>query len=776
MRRIVVLGLLAQLAWTQEFSKGGELDAAVEGAIREGQIPGAVVVVGHRGQVVYRKAYGHRALVPAREPMTVDTIFDCASLTKVVSTTTAILRLVEEGKIRLNDPVTRYLPEFQGGASPITIRNLMTHFSGLRPDVDLEPAWTGYETGIRMALVDKPRFAPGERFVYSDINYLLLGEIVRRLSGEPLASYVKRILFEPLGMTDSMFQPPNTLLARIAPTERSSKTGPPLRGVVHDPTSRNMGGIAGHAGMFSTAGDLARFSQMMLNQGDWNGRRILSAAVIQKATEPQTPADQPILRGLGWDIDSAFSGARGDLFPVGSYGHTGFTGTSMWIDPRSQTYVILLTNAVHPAYRGAPITSLRGRVASIVAAEVSVTGPGVLLTGYNETITGAGIRRVVARNGDVLTGLDVLVEEKFAEFKGKRVGLITNHTGVDREGRRNIDRMVEAGVNLVSLFAPEHGFFGVEDHENVGHSIDPKTGIRVWSLYARKTRRPSSQMLTGLDALVFDIQDIGSRFYTYVSTMVITMEEAAKKRIAFYVLDRPNPITGVKVEGPVLDRRLESFVGCYPMPTRHGMTLGELARMLNVERNIDVDLHVVPMKNWERGDWFDSTGQLWINPSPNMRSLSAATLYPGIAMLEASRNYSVGRGTDTPFEVIGAEFIQGRTLARYLNQRMIPGIRVYPTRFKPAASILAGKTLEGVRFIVTDRTALNSAQLGVEVSAALVRLYPGKIDFNANLKLIGNRELVGRLQAGEDPKTIQQKLEGPLRQFLAVRDKYLLYR
>ncbi|MFN0165002.1 MAG: exo-beta-N-acetylmuramidase NamZ domain-containing protein [Bryobacteraceae bacterium] len=776
MRPIVVLGLLAQLASAQPFSKGPDVDAAVEGAIQDGQIPGAVVVVGHRGNVVYRKAYGNRALIPAKEPMTVDTIFDCASLTKVVATTTAVLQLVEAGKIRLNDPVTRHLPEFQAGKSSITIRNLMTHFSGLRPDLDLEPAWSGYETGIRLALSDKPKFAPGERFVYSDINYILLGEIVRRLSGEPLPDYVRRILFEPLGMTDSLFQPPESLARRIAPTERTSKNGPPLRGVVHDPTSRYMGGVAGHAGLYSTADDLARFAQMMLNQGEWNGRRILSAGVIQKAIEPQTPADQPILRGLGWDIDSPFSGARGDLFPVGSYGHTGFTGTSLWIDPRSQAYVILLTNAVHPVYRGGPITSLRGRVSTIVAAAVGVAGPGVSLTGYNETISGAGIRRAVARNSEVLTGLDVLVEQKFAALQGKRVGLITNHTGIDRDGRRNVDRMVDAGVNVVSLFAPEHGFFGAEDQENINHSTDPKTGIRIWSLYAGKTRRPARQMLTGLDVLVFDIQDIGSRFYTYVSTMVLSMEEAAKKRIAFYVLDRPNPISGVKVEGPVLDARLESFVGCFPMPTRHGMTLGELARMLNVERAVDVNLHVVSMKNWERGDWFDSTGQLWVNPSPNMRSLSAATLYPGIAMLEASRNYSVGRGTDTPFEIVGAEFIHGRMLARYLNQRMIPGIRVYPTRFKPATSVLAGKMIEGVRFIVTDRAALNSAQLGIELAAALIRLYPGKIDFKANLKLIGNRELVELLQAGEDPRSIQQKLEEPLREFLAVRDKYLLYR
>src|SRR5262249_29077728 len=253
-----------------------------------------------------------------------------------------------------DDRVTEYLPEFQNGKSEITIRNLMTHFSGLRPDLDMPPAWTGYQTGVRLALADKPTSAPGERFVYSDINFILLGEIVRRLGGQPLDQYAGENFYTPLGMTDSRFQPPATLRGRIAPTEGN------LRGVVHDPTARAMGGVAGHAGLFSTGADLARFCEMTLGKGALDGVRVLSPLTVEKFTTPQSPPDQPILRGLGWDIDSPYSSNRGELFPIGSYGHTGFTGTSLWIDPVSQTYVILLTNSVHPTRRPA-ITSLRPR-------------------------------------------------------------------------------------------------------------------------------------------------------------------------------------------------------------------------------------------------------------------------------------------------------------------------------------------------------------------------------------------------------------------------------
>jgi uncharacterized protein YbbC (DUF1343 family)/CubicO group peptidase (beta-lactamase class C family) len=738
---ICCTGLYCTVAPAQTFPGAADLDAAINQAIREDKIPGAVVLVGHDGHVVYRKAYGFRALLPVKEPMTADTIFDIASLTKIVATTSGMMKLFEEGRVRIDDPVTVYLPQFQRGSSPITVRDLMTHFSGLRPDLDLNPPWNDYDTGIRKALADKPAGPPETKFVYSDINFILAGEIVHRLSGLPENRYLKNILFDPLGMSETDYLPSPDLKPRIAPTEMQD--GRILRGVVHDPTARYMGGVAGHAGVFSTADDLAKFCQMILDGGDG----IFNPSTIQLFTTPHTPPNQPILRGLGWDIQSPYSGVRGALFPVGSFGHTGFTGTSIWLDPASRTYVVLLTNSVHPHARKS-ITPLRGQVATIVARSV----------GYSST----------------RTGLDVLEQGDFRIFQGKRIGLITNQTGVDRLGRRNVDAMRAAGVNVVALFSPEHGLEGVEDRPGIGDATDKITGIKVWSLYG-KTLRPTPEMLRGVDALVFDIQDIGARFYTYESTMHYAMEEAAKAKLPFYVLDRPNPITGTHVEGPMLDADKLSFTGSFPLPLRHGMTIGELASLINAATNPNAELHVIEMTGWHREDWFDATGLPWVNPSPNIRNIDEALLYPGIAMLEYSTNYSVGRGTDTPFEQIGADWIRGADLAGRLSELNIPGVRISPAQFKPAASSnsnLSGKTISGVRFAVTDRELFSSTQLGLAVAAALESLYPKKIDVEVNRNLIGNSAVMRALESGADPSSASN---ANLKEFLELRRKFLLY-
>lgn len=747
--------LCCEPALAQTFSGAAEVDAAINRAIHDDKIPGAVLLVGHQGKVIYRKAYGNRALAPAKEPMTVDTIFDLASLTKVVATTSCLMKLFEEGRLWPDDPVTKYLPEFQGGKSPITIRDLMTHFSGLRPDLDLEPEWSGYGTGIHRALTDKPAAPPETKFVYSDINFILLGEIVKRLSGMPENEYAKKILFDPLGMKETGYLPAAALRPRIAPTE-TMKDGTILRGTVHDPTARYMGGVAGHAGVFSTADDLAKFCRMMLEGGDG----LFSPVTIRKFTTPASPLGLPEVRGLGWDIDSRYSGNRGGLFPAGdSFGHTGFTGTSLWIDPRSQTYVVLLTNSGHPHLRAA-VTPLRREVATIVAKAVGYkpgdTGPGALPT----------------ESGPTETGLDILNASRFGIFKGRHVGLITNQTGLDRSGRRNVDLMKAAGVDVVALFSPEHGFAGAEDHADIADDKDPATGIHIWSLYG-KTLRPTREMLRGIDTLVFDIQDIGVRFYTFESTMLYAMEVAAKAKIPFYVLDRPNPLTGNHVEGPLLDADKLSFVGAWTLPLRHGLTIGELATIENAELNLHADLRVIQMAGWNRAEWFDETGLPWVNPSPNIRDAGEALLYPGLAMLEYSFNYSVGRGTETPFELVGADWIRSGELADYLSARNIPGVTVKPVTFTPAASHFAGKTIQGVGFTVTDRKLFSSERLGLEVAEALAKLYPGKIVWETDKNLIGSAAVIAALQQGGDAFEAAGK---GLEAFEADRKKYLLYR
>jgi uncharacterized protein YbbC (DUF1343 family) len=776
LRRVFVLLLAACLSLPAAWQGSERLDEIINRAIEERTTPGAVLLVSHNGVVVHRKAYGNRTLLPSPEPMTLDTIFDCASLTKVVATTTAIMMLVEEGKLRLTDRVTKYLPDFARGRSPITIEQLLTHYSGLRPDVDLEPAWAGYETGIGLAYREKPVANPGSRFIYSDINYILLGEIVRAVSGKPLDEFAEERVFEPLGMVDASFRPSEDLIPRIAPTERLAD-GTILRGVVHDPTTRFMGGLAGHAGLFATADDLSRFSKMMLDGGALDGQRILNPLTIVKMTTPQSPRGREARRGFGWDFDSPYSSVRGDLFLIGSYGHTGFTGTSIWIDPFTKTYVILMTNRVHPTTRTS-VVSLRSQVASAVAASLTELDVDRLrLTALGlQTAADADSSSEDESGENTLTGLDVLVRDEFAPFRGKRVGLITNHTGVDRLGRRNVDLFAKAdGVTLQAIFSPEHGLRGLLDQENIDDARDAATGVPVFSLYQGERRRPTAEMLQNIDVLVFDIQDIGARFYTYITTMAYAMEEAAGRNIPFYVLDRPNPINGLAVEGPILDESYRSFIGYFEMPARHGMTIGEVAGMFNVERKIGAQLEVIRMENWRRDQWFDETGLPWIDPSPNMRNLQQALLYPGVALLEGLRNYSVGRGTDTPFEFIGADWINGPQLASYLNRRGLPGVRFYPVRRTPDASHLAGVPIDGVQILVLQRDRLEPTRLGLEIATALIELYPGRVQLAETARLIANQQTILSLEAQESPNSIWTVWEMEKEQFQEIRSRYLLY-
>ncbi len=758
------------------------IEPLVTEAIARRELPGAVVLAGRGNQILYKRAFGNRSVAPSIEPMTVDTIFDLASLTKVVATTTAVMLLVEDGRLRLTDRVADHVPGFERyGKDRITIRHLLTHASGLRPDLDLEDPFDGAAEAIRRAIEEVPVAAPNERVIYSDINFFLLGHVVERVTHEPLPTFLGARVFGPLGMRDTTFLPPLSLRSRIAPTQSCEPLAWPcdtpaatmLRGIVHDPTARRMGGYAGHAGLFGTADDLATFARMLLNGGKWNGRRVLSPLSVVKMSRRATPDSMMPVRGLGWDIDSPFSSNRGELFPVGSFGHTGFTGTSMWIDPVTRTFVIFLSNRVHPDGKG-DVTPLRARVATVVAsaipdANVSLTTP----------MTGAdfGSRGAVASATPVLpvlTGIDVLRAEGFARLRGRRIGLVTNHTGRAADGMSTIDLLAaQKDLTLVSLFSPEHGIRGILD-ENVPSTTDEKTGLPIHSLYGA-TQRPAEAMLAGLDAIVLDLQDVGARFYTYATTMAYLMEEAAKRKIKVVVLDRPNPVNGWQIEGPSLDEASRGFTGYLPaMPIRHGMTLGELARLFNEQAHIGCDLEVVAMQHWSRAEWFDDTALEWVNPSPNMRNLNEATLYPGIAAFEFA-NLSVGRGTDTPFEQIGAPWIDGRRLAEALNARAIPGVRVYPVRFTPASSKFQGESCSGVFFVVTDREALKPVRLGVEVVSALNKLFPSQLDFGKTALLLGSLDTLNRIRAGEDPAAIAASWAIAEARWRRLRAKYLLY-
>jgi uncharacterized protein YbbC (DUF1343 family)/CubicO group peptidase (beta-lactamase class C family) len=778
------------------------MDAIINDEIGQQRLPGAVVLVARKGRIVWKKAYGSRALEPQREAMTANTIFDLASLTKVVATATSIMILVEQGKVQLNDPLTKYIPQLKGeDRERITIELLLTHRSGYAPDFDLRERWRGYDEGIKRLVAEPLQNSPGSKFVYSDIGYIALGEVVRKASGLALAEFARRNIFMPLGMKDTGFIPPKSLLSRIAPTEKRSgqlsylgDSGQDagaegerwLRGQVHDPTSYRMEGLAGHAGLFSTADDLAIYCQMILAGGRYGNVRILSPLGVAAMTQPRLVTDSGWTRGLGWDINSRFSTNRGDLFPLGTFGHTGFTGTSIWIDPSQEMFVVFLSNRVHPDGKG-DVGPLRGRIASIAAAavtEVSAVGRinadwsnyyVRLLTDLErwKTSQTSVVQNDRAADAKVLNGIDVVQRDGFKQFAGMRIGLVTNHTGRDRAGISTIDVLNRApNVRLTVLFSPEHGIRGLAD-DKVSDSKDEQTGLPIYSLYG-ETRRPKPEQFRDLDALVFDIQDIGARFYTYTSTLGYVMEEAAKARLPVFVLDRPNPIGGLAVEGPVADSDRLSFTAYHTVPVRHGMTLGELAGLYNRDRKIDCDLRVVRMEGWQRALWFDATNQVWINPSPNMRSLTAATLYPGVGLLETT-NVSVGRGTNTPFEIIGAPWIDGPTLADYLNRRRIPGIRFVPLKFTPNASVFKDKECGGLNLLILERSRFSPLRTGIEIAVALRKLYPADWKVDDYGRLLVNADTLERVKRGDDPEEIIKSWSAGLEKFRQLRQSVLLY-
>jgi uncharacterized protein YbbC (DUF1343 family)/CubicO group peptidase (beta-lactamase class C family) len=783
-------------AWAQAVPGAAGLetiDSIVNRALDDHLFPGAVVVIGHDGKVMFRRAYGMRSLEPVQEPMTADTIFDMASLTKPTMTALAVMQLADAGKINVNDAVAKYLPEFgANGKQGITIRLLLTHYSGLAPDFDLKEQWEGKQGGFNRAFNSELAHAPGARFQYSDINYITLGALVERVSGMTLDEYAQKFIIAPLGLEHCRYLPPQEWDAGIAPTQYDEH-GAMLRGVVHDPTARRMGGVAGHAGLFCSADDAATYAQNLLDRLAGRPSKFpISRATLEKMAVPEQPATGTALRGFGWDIDSPYSSNRGTLFPVGSFGHTGFTGTSMWIDPVSDTYVIVLTNAVHPN-GGKSVNGVRSAVADAAARAFGVIPDGGVLaahiTGYNESLSGA--RRWTARNGDVKTGIDVLEADHFAELAELakrhgdklRLGLLTNQSGVDGAGKRTIDVLFHdahdavPGVSLETIFAPEHGIFGAEDKPGIANSTDAATGLPVVSLYGKTEadRHPSADALGKLDAVVIDIQDAGVRFYTYETVVRYFLEAAAKTGTEIVVLDRPDPIGGSFVQGPMSDAGSESYVNPIPMPVRHGMTMGELARYFNQQLKLNAPLTVVQMQGWQRGDWFDSTGIGWVNPSPNLRSLDEATVYPAAGLIE-STNVSVGRGTDKPFELVGAPWIDGRVLAKYLNHFDRPGVRFVPTSFTPQAPYpYAGTLCHGVEIVVIDRDTFDAPETGVLIASSLEHFYPNDFELKKMDTLLANQAVLTALESGDDPGKIASDWDAALRAFEEQRKAALIY-
>lgn len=733
--------------------------ADLQRAVDAGEIPGAVLLVGKGTGERRTQAVGRAGIEPDFGLVAEDTIYDLASLTKVVATATSVMKLVDLGKVQLTAPVAEYLTEFgQSGKGGITVEHLLLHQGGLIPDNALKDYLDGPKLAWDRICALEPRAAPGATFTYTDVGFIVLGKLVERVDGRPLNRFAKEEIFQPLGMVDTSFGVPEGKRSRCAPTEK--RGGEWMLGTVHDPRAYRLDGVAGHAGLFSTAADLSRWCRMILGggvlavEGAAMPTRVLSASAVQEMTRTRWLPDRTAARALGFDVATGYSSPRGSLFPRGaSFGHTGFTGTCLWMDPGSKGYYVLLTNRVHPSGKG-KVTALRRRVADKVAAELGMAE--------------------LAELAPVLAGVDVMERDDCVQIKGRRVGLITNVTGRARSGRRTIDILNDSpNADLVRIFSPEHGLFGKLEGK-VGDATDVETGLPVFSLYG-ETRKPTAEMLDGLDAVVFDIQDIGVRYYTYVSTLGLAMEACAEAGLTVIVLDRPNPITGTRVEGPRIDEDRLSFIGWRPLPVTHGMTVGELAGMFRKEwAAIPCALEVVRLEGWERRMWWEETGLTWIDPSPNMRNPTQTVLYPCVGLLEGT-NLSVGRGTDEPFERFGAPWVDGARLAAALRALALPGLAFTAIEFTPDASKFSGERCEGVHLTVTNREAMRPVEAGLAIVWILNRMHSRDLDLGKTDTRLISRATWEQLVASKDWREVPGSWGDDVTSFRRQRAPYLLY-
>ena len=758
------------------------VDTAVRAQLDAAGLPGAVLVVGDAHHVWLRRAWGLRAHSPVREPMTADTVFDLASLTKVLCTTTAVLQLAERGRLGLDDPVARHWPAFgRHGKAAITVRQLLSHSGGLPAGLPTGPA------PLEALLALAPTAAPGSTRTYSDAGFIALGELVQRVSRLPLDEYCRLRVFQPLGLPGLRYRPPPGEQARTAPTEPGGDRR--QRGRVQDPLARRMNGVAGHAGLFGSADDLARFAQALLRAQRGETSVPLKTASLADLQRPQGPTGQADWYGLGWHLQAPLAAGRDALPPVGTIGHTGYTGTGLWIDLVQQRFVVLLTSRLH----GAPDTA---------DAASAATGPApgdarplrrqllALLAGLQPPLDPARLRAhdaSFARWADqpppaprataVASGIDVLQADHYAALAGRRIGLLTHAAAIDRQGWRTLDRLRWApGVTLVRVFTPEHGLQADAEGRLPSHP-DPWTGLPLHSLYGER-RRPDAAELQDIQTLVVDLQDAGARFYTYAATLREALRAAAAAGVELMVLDRPNPARADRVAGPMLDPGRRAFTAPTEMPVQHGMTMGELARYFAAEAREEglavPEPTVIAMRGYRREAWFDQTGLDWAAPSPNLRRPAAALLYPGVAWVEGA-NVSVGRGTAQPFERIGAPWLDGDALAEALRARHLPGLEVRPLVFVPVAAPFAGQNCRGVALRVTDRERFDAQRLGAALVHALWHLAPRQFRIERTLGNVGSAATLAALQQDTPLDDLEARWADDRAAFMRRRAAALLY-
>lgn len=733
-----------------------EISKVIEQAISKKKAPGVVVVVGRSSGIIFEQAYGSRATLPKRLRMTRNTIFDLASLTKPIVTGTLIQIMADRGQLNVDDLVKKYLPKFTGyGKSALTLRQLLLHTSGLPVSNSLNDYSNGKRGALDKIYKGYLQAVPSRQFLYSDVGFIVLGEVLEQVSGKPLQELAQELLFKPLGMTDTGYRPAATLRDRIAPTSVDTKRPTPLiHGIVHDPRAYRMGGVAGHAGLFSTGADLAKYAQMILRQGRGALGTVASATAIQELLRPHTLPGGAV-RSMGFDVRSKYSKARSKLWSPRAVGHGGYTGTSLWIDPQKDLFVIFLSNRVHPYGHGS-VLKLQNAVATAALRALEPLDPAC--------------EPLPPRT---LAGIDALALRDFDSLREKRVGLLTHRAAVTAEGVSTLDYLHrEPLVNLVALFSPEHGLEASREGAISSHN-DAQSKLPVHSLYG-KTKRPTPKMLEGIDVLVVDLVDVGVRFYTYLSTLHELMKAAAVAHIPIVILDRPNPLGGNLVSGPVLDSQFADFVNHHPLPIIHGMSTGELAELINDEDKIGARLEIVQVQGWQRAMQHKATRLPWRNPSPNLRNSQAALLYPAVGLLEAT-NVSVGRGTSDPFHHFGAPFLNAAKLLHAMAAYHLPGVRFAEIHFTPTAGPHRNRLCHGLSLKITNATSFRPVRTGLTLARALVKLHP-KVWQSARLgRMVGDAATVAAVVRGSSWEKTQALWKRELGAFETRRHAFLRY-
>ncbi len=716
-----------------------DLSEVLVRAVAEARAPGAAACVGDTNRVSFVGATGMRQLEPRSLPAREDTPYDLASLTKVVATTTAVMLLRDRGVLDLDQPVSDWLPVPAFRA--FTVRHLLTHTAGLSPYEPWYPEVRGTAEFVQRVGRLPLETPPGTRRRYSDLGFILLGKIVELAGRDRLDAFCRRHIFDPLGMSATGFLPSGKLAEAAAATERCAWRGRVVQGVVHDEHAYAVGGVSGHAGLFSTAGDLARFCTALL-RGE-----LLAPRTLEEMTLPGQVPSYP-WQGLGWKLDPWRDSVDGFLPARCAFGHTGWTGTCLWLDRVGGIYAVLLSNTCHPDRQARHNRTLRGVFFSAVAGKH-----------YSEST-------------NAHTGLDRLLRDEFRPLQGKRVALLANHAAVDALGRPILEVFDQGGgFTLARLFSPEHGFWGQAE---AGAAVGGRQQgpVPVVSLYGEK-KRPSRADLQGIDVFVVDLPDIGARYYTYMATMKECMAACAQAGVPMLVLDRPNPLGGAVLEGPIA-QKTGSPVCCAEIPIRHGMSLGELAvHFWRTEfSRTKLSLQVSLADNWPRELMHDACALPWVAPSPNMPDFETALIYVGACLFEGA-NLNEGRGTDTPFLVIGAPWLDAEAVLRGVDAASREGCRLETARYTPrsipgkaASPRYMDEACNGVRITVTDARKVRAFRLAVALLSVMRRVHPDRFAFTPFFDtLAGGPWLREQLEAGRPAAEIIEAIQPALEAF-----------